>query len=72
VNKNYMSIDQYGQTFHDLGKHPRKELMERLGCQHISKMYLDKKDGTSIHVGYVVGRHWCTLYEVKLFEGSGL
>ena len=69
---NFMAIDQYGQTYHNLGKHPRKELMERIGCQHVSKMYQEKKDGRIIHAGYVVGQHWCTLYEVKPFERSGL
>lgn len=68
----FMAIDQYGQTYHHLGKHPRKELMERLGCQHVNKIYLDKKDGRTVHVGYVIGQHWCTLYEVKPFEGGGL
>jgi hypothetical protein len=70
---NFMAIDQYGHTYHNLGQHPRKELMERIGCRHVSKMYHDKKDGNGsrsvIHVGYVVGQHWCTLYEVKPYEG---
>ncbi len=72
MKKNYMSIDQYGQTYHDLGKHPRKELMERLGCQHISKMYCDKKDGSTVHVGYLIGQHWWRLYEVKPFQMEGI
>jgi hypothetical protein len=28
----------------------------------VSKMYVDGKDGTAVHIGYVVGRHWCTAY----------
>ena len=71
--KNYMSIDQYGQTYHDLGSHPRKELIKRIGStKHVSKMYHDKNDGSVVHVGYVIGQHWLTLYEVKPFERSGL
>ncbi len=70
--KNYMSIDQYGQTYHDLGPHPRKELINRIGSKHVSKMYHDKNDGSVVHVGYVIGQHWCTLYEVTPFERSGL
>jgi hypothetical protein len=69
---NYMAIDQYGQTYHDLGQHPRKELIERIGSGHVSKMYLDKKDGGSVQVGYVIGQYWLTLYEVKPFERSRL
>ena len=70
MSNNYMSIDQYGQTYHDLGKHPRKELMERLGFRKSSKMYRDKIDGTAIHVGYVIGQRWCRLYEVKPFASK--
>ena len=72
MKNNFMAIDQYGQTYHDLGSHPRKKLIERIGSGHVSKMYLDKKDGGSVHVGYVIGQHWLTLYEVKPFERSGL
>jgi hypothetical protein len=69
-NRNFMAINKYGHTFHDLGQHPRKELMKRIGCRHVSKMYHDRKDASVIHVGYVVGQHWCTLYEVKPYEGK--
>ena len=63
----YMAIDQYGNTFHGL-KHPRKELMERIGCTHVQKMYQDKRDGSVVHVGYVIGGHWLTLYRVEPVE----
>lgn len=56
-----MGIDQYGQTYHDLGKHPRKELLRRLGRTHGQKMYRDP-DGT--HTGYVIGGLWIELYVV--------
>lgn len=63
----YMAIDQYGNTFHGL-KHPRKELLERLGYTHAQKMYQDKTDGSTVHVGYVIGGHWLTLYKVEPVE----
>jgi len=68
----YMAMDNFGNTYHGLGQHPRKELIERIGSGHVRKMYSDKKDGGSVHVGYVIGQHWLTLYEVKPFERSGL
>jgi len=71
MRKTFMAIDQYDQTYHDLGEHPRKELLNRLGHRKCRKMYCDRKDGSAIHVGYVIGRYWCTLYEVKPFERSG-
>jgi len=66
--KTYMGIDQAGQTFHDLGPHPRKALMLLLGKKSASKMYVDGKDGKIYHTGYVIGRNWVTLYEVVPFR----
>ena len=63
-----MEIDQYGQIYHNLGKYPRKELLERLGYKRADKMYIDKKDGSIVLCGYVIGRKWITLYEVKPIE----
>jgi hypothetical protein len=42
-----------------------KELREQIGMggSRVSKMYVDKKDGRSVHIGYVVGRHWLTAYQ---------
>ena len=63
-----MGIDQYGQTYHNLGKYPRKELLARLRYRKAEKMYQDKKDGSTMHCGYVIGRNWITLYEVNPVE----
>ena len=66
--KRIMGIDQYRQTYHNLGKYPRKELLERLGYTKAHKMYRDKKDGSSVHCGYVIGGLWIDLYTVEPFE----
>lgn len=42
--------------------------MERIGCTHVQKMYQDKRDGSVVHVGYVIGGHWLTLYRVEPVE----
>jgi len=68
--KSFMGISQYGTTYHDLGKYPRKELLERLGRKSAQKMYIDKKDGRTIHCGYVIGSLWITLYTVTPFENN--
>ena len=60
---NYMATDQYGNTFHGL-KHPRKDLMEKIGSKHVEKMYVDLKSGGSRQKGYVIGGHWLSVYEV--------
>lgn len=53
-------IDQYGRS---RGHHlTRKSLTEAVGNTHVSKMYVDKKDGTTVHIGYVIGRDWLTAY----------
>jgi hypothetical protein len=64
----FMGIDQYGTTYHDLGVHPRKELLTRLGYKHANRMFVDKKDGGTVHCGYVIGRYWITLYNIKPYE----
>ena len=63
-----MGLDQYGDTYHDLGPHPRKALVERLGGGRVAKMYVDTKDGATKHIGYVVGRLWVTLYTSERWE----
>lgn len=65
---NHMAIDQYGHAYHGLGEHPRKELMERLARSSAQRMYVDKKDGRTVHIGYIIGGLWLTLYKVEPFE----
>ena len=50
-------IDQYGNRF---TANSRKELIAKIGKGRVSKMYVDTKDGRTLHVGYVVGQHWCS------------
>ena len=67
--KTTMAIDQYGTTYHDLGQHPRKVLLERLGRKHASKMYRDAS-GKTRHVGYVIGGLWLTVLTVSPWKGE--
>ena len=59
----YLGIDQYG-THYKLEKHPRKELVEKTGYKHVSKMHCDTKEGDSKEVGYIVGPLWINVYRV--------
>lgn len=62
--KMYMAIDERtGKTFHGL-IHPRKDLMERTGIKHATKMYVDNNSGQSFHIGYVIGPYWFNIYEI--------
>jgi len=61
--KQYMAIDQYGQTHHGL-THPRKDLLEALGRRHADKMYVDTIKGKTFHVGYIIAGLWLSVYEV--------
>ena len=63
-----MACARHCPTIHLEGKHPRKELLEALGATHADKIYIDKKDGTTVHVGYVVLQNWYTLYHVVPME----
>ena len=64
MERHFMAMDQYGQFFHGL-KNPRKDLCEKLGRKHASKMYHDRKDGTARHCGYIIGTLWLEIFEVK-------
>ena len=57
-------VHTMGRHFDDLGKHPRAELLKRLGYKHASRMFQDRKNGPPMHIGYVIGPHWVTLYNV--------
>ena len=64
MKKQYIAIDQYGQTWKNL-EHPRKDLMEKIGCRHAEKMYIDGDDGKIYHVGYVIGGLWLNVCEIQ-------
>ena len=68
--KQFMGVDQWGNTYHNIGPHPRKALLERLGRKKASKMYMDKTDGSYRHVGWVIAGQWISVYEVKVMEGE--
>lgn len=59
----FMGIDQYGQHY-KINKHPRKELLEQLGRQHASKMYVDTVSGKVRHAGYIIAGLWIDIYRV--------
>ena len=59
-NKFTLYINQYGNK---IGATTVKSLREQAGGGRVSKMYIDKKDGKSYHVGYVVGKQWFTAYK---------
>jgi hypothetical protein len=66
--QNHMARDQNGQYYHNLGPHPRKQLLERFDRKHASKMYVDGPDGRAIHIGYVIAGQWLTIYKVERME----
>jgi hypothetical protein len=51
-------IDQYGQRFQ---ASTLRELREQIPGR-VSKMYQDKRNGSTVHVGYVIGSHWLTAF----------
>lgn len=52
---NYLWIDQYGQK---IWAKNRKQLVAACGGGKVSIMYCDKKDGSVVRTGYVVGSRW--------------
>ena len=60
--KQTLYLDQWGNKW---WAKTVTELADKLGYSRrsVSKMYCDKVDGSVVHVGYVVGKHWCTAYQ---------
>ena len=65
----YLGIDQNGQNYY-IKKHPRKELLEQLCAKGAGKQYTEKKDGSSVHSGYIIRGNWITVYEVHDWDGE--
>ena len=66
-----MARDQYGDCEHGLNvKHPRADLLRRLGCTKANKQYSKRKEETDLHTGYIVGNRWFTFYRVTTWEGA--
>lgn len=61
-NKFILWIDQYGTKFTST---TLKELRRKIGGggSRVTKMYCDKKDGSTVQTGYVIGSHWLTAYQ---------
>ena len=38
------------------------ELRDKIGGGLVSKMYVNDRSGNRYHIGYVIGRYWCTAY----------
>ena len=63
----YLGIDQYGQHY-TIKKHPRKELLNRLGRTKASNLYCDTKSGGIRHVGYVIADLWIEIFKIHQWK----
>lgn len=52
-------VDQFGER---IWACTLKELREQVRGA-VSKMYVDTKDGRTLHIGYVVGNRWFTAFQ---------
>lgn len=52
-------IDQYRHAEY---AYTVKHLQQQVGGR-VSKIYVDKKDGSTVHIGYVVGHRWFTEHQ---------
>lgn len=60
--KRLLYINQYGDRyFASTVKGLRAQI--EMGGSRVSKMYIDKVNGGTVHVGYVIGNHWLTAYQ---------
>jgi len=52
-------IDQHSSKF---WAQSVRALVAQLGGGRVSKMFCDKKDGRTVHTGYVIGNHWLSAF----------
>lgn len=52
-------LDQHGRP---IWAHSRKELCEKVPGKVVD-MYVDKKDGSTVRAGYVIGVRWLTAFK---------
>ena len=54
-------LDQYGNRFF---ANTVKDLRSQIGMggSRVHRLYKDKQDGATVHIGYVIGGHWLTAY----------
>lgn len=57
--KRLLYVDQWGNRF---SASTVRELRAKVGGGRVSRMFQDKKDGSTVQTGYVVGRHWLTAF----------
>ena len=59
--KQTMYIDQWSNRY---WAKTVKDLRKQIegGASKVNKMYCDKKDGSIVHTGYVIGGHWLEAY----------
>ena len=59
--KQTLYLDQHGcRYWASTVKQLRKQIAN--GGSRVTKMYRDKKDGSTAHVGYVIGDRWLSAY----------
>ena len=68
----YMARSNRGSTYHlvDPDKHPRSQLLDKLGARSAQKIYCDTKEGKTQHIGYIIRGEWFTIYEVHEWVGG--
>ena len=60
--KLFLYVDQFGNHFY---ARTVRELRAQIGGggNRVFKMYADGKNGLPLHVGYVIGRYWLSMFE---------
>lgn len=66
----YIAIEERtGETVKLAGlESPRKQLLTKLGAKSAKRMFVDTKDGTAKHIGYIVRGQWFRLFEIHNWE----
>ena len=68
----YIALGSYGSTLRltDPEKHPRKQLLSKLGRNKATRIYRDDKYGNPKHIGYEVAGEWFDIFEIHEWNGN--
>jgi len=67
-NETLLGVDQYGKAYWIHSKYPRKDLTAQLGIKKAEKMYITDKKGNTLHIGYIIGDRWITIYKLAAWK----
>ena len=68
IDYEFVAIDEQGNSYLINSKFPRKWLLDHFSRKHADKMYIQDTLETAKHIGYIIARHWLTIYRISKWK----